>query len=1073
MGATPYILHENCIKDKKYYFKARVEGTSGKKSPWTSWVGKVAGDTVMPTVIETSHITAVSNPQNQVSYFINDTYTTPGDFEVFRWYAQRRYHQAPTLTWQASYATNYYEGTRNHTYTLKAEYLNYFVWDVFIGVMDVAGNINIPSAPQLVGVNPTSQLHTQDYSHNIELNSIDADTVGWQAGILTLGNNERYNIAANNTGDMNASTYIYLDTDVSLTELQTTITASGASGPNRKLVAIGKNSANEAIFQTFGGLGGMMIRAEHIEAYSISGNNISAATTITAGAGNNVGVLDGYDALWRIYAGHATPASAPFRVNQAGSLYATDATITGTISGVDGTIGGWTINANSITGNTNTHIKAGQTDFGVGTGFYLGHDGADYKFSIGSTHRNLEWDGTNLTISGMLITGLQPGSEQSIQGWSHNITVSGLDADTVGWSSGTITLTSGDTFSIGAGNTGNMSAVNYIYLDKNTSSTVLQTTTTAGTAVGAGKILLAVAENNSGSDATFQTFGGEGGAVWKAGNIAANTITANEIAANTITAGEIFADTITANEIAANAVTAVEIAANTILASNIRAGTISGQNIAADARIVAGTGNNVAVLDGAHVTDRIYAGHSVSSSAPFKVTQAGALTATNATIKTASGIGQRVEMSSASNDFKWYNASNENVLSIGSNAYGGYPGLSTLEGLFFAGNSSVNPWSIGATKTIQTTPASNHRAAIYGSVSSTVSGTSASKKAIGVWGVASLEEDSDVRTDMDFVGVWGDAFQNMEDHISGDLVGVWGTAGGTALHTGAAWAVKSQGNLLVTGKTVNQGKLQLSGLFETSANMTISGQAGEDPTLLIRSHSTAESDRPTISFQHERAAGGTSGCSIQMHEFALKINCDEQFFLTNNANNSMVVHGNNDVEFYEDVTVSGVLTIGGSGSGAPSVNADIFAQGKGVVGLLETTTPTADTNYGKLYTKSTNKFHFQDGAGTERVVSDNSWEDLTSSTGAGVSSNPAIVTANITTGGSQALENVSLADGVKGVTKIFTVAILTDPTDTVKVTPANLIGGTQITFSAIGQGCIMSFMGTNWIIVGNNGGVIA
>jgi hypothetical protein len=57
-----------------------------------------------------------------------------------------------------------------------------------------------------------------------------------------------------------------------------------------------------------------------IAANAITGAKISSATTITAGTGNNVGVLDGADSTYRIYAGHATPASAPFRVKQDGTV---------------------------------------------------------------------------------------------------------------------------------------------------------------------------------------------------------------------------------------------------------------------------------------------------------------------------------------------------------------------------------------------------------------------------------------------------------------------------------------------------------------------------------------------------------------------------------------------------------------------------------------------------------------------------------------------------------------------------------------------------------------------------------
>jgi len=74
------------------------------------------------------------------------------------------------------------------------------------------------------------------------------------------------------------------------------------------------------------------VRAAHIKAGTITGDKISSATTITAGSGDNVGVLDGADATWRIYAGSATPSSAPFRVDQTGALYASDATISGTVT---------------------------------------------------------------------------------------------------------------------------------------------------------------------------------------------------------------------------------------------------------------------------------------------------------------------------------------------------------------------------------------------------------------------------------------------------------------------------------------------------------------------------------------------------------------------------------------------------------------------------------------------------------------------------------------------------------------------------------------------------------------------
>ncbi len=57
----------------------------------------------------------------------------------------------------------------------------------------------------------------------------------------------------------------------------------------------------------------------------------------------------------------------------------------------------------------------------------------------------------------------------------------------------------------------------------------------------------------------------------------------------------------------------------------------------------------------------------------------------------------------------------------------------------------------------------------------------------------------------------------------------------------------------------------------------------------------------------------------------------------------------------------------GIGTASPSSNADLTLEG-GALCIKETTTPTADTNYGKIYSKSDNNLYFQDGAGNEHQV---------------------------------------------------------------------------------------------------------
>ena len=84
------------------------------------------------------------------------------------------------------------------------------------------------------------------------------------------------------------------------------------------------------------------------------------------------------------------------------------------------------------------------------------------------------------------------------------------------------------------------------------------------------------------------------------------------------------------------------------------------------------------------------------------------------------------------------------------------------------------------------------------------------------------------------------------------------------------------------------------------------------------------------------------------------------------------------IEFFtaaDAVTRTGTLrvtidSIGNLGVGlAPTVNMSGISIEAGLLTIKETTTPTADTDYGKVYCKADNKLYFQDGAGAEHEVS--------------------------------------------------------------------------------------------------------
>lgn len=117
---------------------------------------------------------------------------------------------------------------------------------------------------------------------------------------------------------------------------------------------------------------GISLRNAQVPAITLdTGGVVWANSTLRAGSGNTTVALNATDATWRLYVGHATPASAPFRVDKDGALTATNATITGTITSTSGTIGGWTLGATALTaGSAGTTV--GLDSGGTNPAFYAG-----------------------------------------------------------------------------------------------------------------------------------------------------------------------------------------------------------------------------------------------------------------------------------------------------------------------------------------------------------------------------------------------------------------------------------------------------------------------------------------------------------------------------------------------------------------------------------------------------------------------------------------------------------------------------------------------------------------------------
>jgi len=99
-----------------------------------------------------------------------------------------------------------------------------------------------------------------------------------------------------------------------------TAVTAGTAIPNTAIWIATRHTINDITSNWVLSPNGAYVNTTLIQDDAVTGAKISSGTTITAGTGNNVGVLDGADSTYRIYAGHATPASAPFRVAQDGTV---------------------------------------------------------------------------------------------------------------------------------------------------------------------------------------------------------------------------------------------------------------------------------------------------------------------------------------------------------------------------------------------------------------------------------------------------------------------------------------------------------------------------------------------------------------------------------------------------------------------------------------------------------------------------------------------------------------------------------------------------------------------------------
>jgi hypothetical protein len=139
-----------------------------------------------------------------------------------------------------------------------------------------------------------------------------------------------------------------------------------------------------------------------------------------------------------------------------------------------GLIAGTTITGGGITLSSGGNIKGGQSAYNSGTGFFLGYESSQYKFSIGNQTNRLTWDGSTMTVQGDITatSGTFTGTVNANAGTFTGITV---NTGTIGgWTATNVANRSTTSDLVTTGGSGNLLYTTYIWLDSTNGQIVLR-----------------------------------------------------------------------------------------------------------------------------------------------------------------------------------------------------------------------------------------------------------------------------------------------------------------------------------------------------------------------------------------------------------------------------------------------------------------------------------------------------------------------------------------------------------------------------------------------------------------------
>ena len=144
--------------------------------------------------------------------------------------------------------------------------------------------------------------------------------------------------------------------------------------------------------------------AQQSQAAAQAGGNTAASSSVGGGPAQQASVASG-GAIADITIEHSiqsknwSPKKVGFYIDgQTGYAEFSNVFVSGDIQALTGTIGGWTITSDALTAPSSgtVAIKAGQTAYDTGTGFWLGLDAGTAKLSmgVGGGGKGITWDGT-------------------------------------------------------------------------------------------------------------------------------------------------------------------------------------------------------------------------------------------------------------------------------------------------------------------------------------------------------------------------------------------------------------------------------------------------------------------------------------------------------------------------------------------------------------------------------------------------------------------------------------------------------------------------------------------------------